>query len=203
MESRIKEFNYMAAEPKAVLDLVGDHISAHVYFVITYNNSTHVIFGHNKKYDNGAIPGGFENTNIEYPETIYETALREVIEEETLNCLPIKNFRELLESGFCAKRQTPNGTKYHYTFFCYLKDIKLDMDLINNEFKNKVSNPDLPEDYKEHDYLTLVSLDQIKEFVKGSREVKDYMGKILKLRPVLEPFNRYALENSFYDKIIH
>ena len=195
--TRITEFNYIEVVPKDVLDTTEDHISAHVYIVVIFNKETYVLFGHNKKYDNGAIPGGFSNKD--QPETIYKTALREVIVEETLNCLPIPDFRALLESGVCAKRQTPNGTKYHYTFLCHLRGVELNMEAINKEFKEKLKNPDLPADYKEHDYLTLVPLSQIKEFVKGAREVNDYLGVGLKLRPVLEPFNNYALKNNLYE----
>ncbi|QKF93481.1 NUDIX domain-containing protein [Fadolivirus algeromassiliense] len=157
----------------SVLDIT-THITGHV-FIITKNKN--IILGHNKIFDYIASFGGYKDDN----ETLLETILREWTEETHESIMDKKTLFTYLKNAKCIMNQTEKGV--HYTFFCEIDDIEFDMDMINNKLNKALCIPNLKEDQLENDYITLVSLDDIKfALLKGDYKIKNHLGKYETIR---------------------
>jgi len=166
--------SYTIVDP-CVLDLT-THSTGHVY-IITKNRN--VILGHDKKYDHIGSFGGFGDPD----ETLLQTILREWDEESHGSIMDKETLVKYLKTGKIIMHSSPKGQ--HYTFFCKIDDLEFDIKDINTKFADSISKPDLKEDQLEHDYIVMVSLDDIKEaLAKGDDKIKNSFGKVEKIRNI-------------------
>lgn len=169
-----------------------EQCTGHVYLFTKYNSTICVIVGHHAIHNNAASLGGFKKDD----ETLLENICRE-FSEETLDCLMNKDelVHRLYNSPFITRKSVKGQ---HYTAFTDVRDIVFDMNRINSELTEKLKNPDLAPDQREHDYLTLIPLDNIKKALTSNNTndniiVKDYMGLDIKIRDINVPAYRWAL----------
>jgi len=157
------------------------HATGHVYMI--YKGV--VLLGYTDKHYNIFSIGGFVNENNN--ETLFDTIVREC-QEETLDCIIQKDdlLNVLINNSVGITRKSPKGQ--HYTFFCDVSSLDLDLKAMQREFLIRRSNPNLTKDQQETDRLVGVELKMIKTSIEQStRLVTDVDGTEYTIRDINEP----------------
>lgn len=154
------------SEISNVLTKTNDHHTGHVYLLDSNRN---LILGHNKKYDNVCSFGGFS----EVGETLLDTIIRE-FKEESLECVfPAGDLKKLLLEDSIIITRNRDGKQF-YTAFCNVKNYKFNLEEINKNFTQALTNPDLKAGQKENDRIVIVNLDTIANAIKlnpGAKQI--------------------------------
>jgi len=176
------------------------HATGHVYMI----HKGVVFLGYTDKHHNIFSIGGFVNENND--ETLFDTIVREC-QEETLNCVIQKGdlLTLLINNSVGITRKSPKG--HHYTFFCDVSSLNLDLKAMQREFLIRRSNPNLTKDQQETDRLVGVELKTIKTSIEqGTRLVTDVDGTEYTIRDINEPAYKWlfsVIHEDFVKVTLH
>lgn len=157
------------------------HATGHVYMI----HKGVVFLGYTDKHHNIFSIGG--NVNDTNDETLFDTIVREC-QEETLDCVIQKEdlLNLLINNSVGITRTSSKGQ--HYTFFCDVSSLNLDLKAMQQEFLIRRSNSNLTKDQQETDRLVGVELKTIRTSIEHStRLVTDVDGTEYTIRDINEP----------------
>lgn len=138
-----------------VLKYTKSHDTGHVFLFDKNNN---LVLGSSN--NNISSFGGYKDAN----EVLIDTIVREY-REETLDCVYDYKLlqKQILSKSIVIIRKSFKGS--HYTVFCKIDNHEFNSKQINKCFKLKLC-PELPDEYKEHDRISVVNLNTIIDAIR-------------------------------------